>query len=166
MLLEPPYPDDTSSVLQVALAPTSPRGRSRGQPGNPTFKQLGCQILIGDLRHAVHEDSRRLAGVACPIAPPRRRCCSSRSCTRDTVGVSPHACQGLIPIPSGYRSAFIQSATRSAIIIVVALVFARITSGITEASTTRSPSRPWMWQNWSTTAIGSEAGPILHVPAE
>ena len=73
---------------------------------------------------------------------------------------------GLMAIPAVYRPAFIQSATRSAIIIVVALVFALITSGITEASTTRRPSRPCTRQNWSTTAIGSDAGPILHVPAE
>jgi len=35
-----------------------------------------------------------------------------------------------------------KSATRSAIIMVVALVLARITSGITDASATRSPSSP------------------------
>jgi len=73
---------------------------------------------------------------------------------------------GLMAIPAAYRPAFIQSATRSAIMIVVVLMFARITSGITEASTTRSPSSPCTQQNWSTTAIGSEVGPILHVPAE
>src|SRR2546428_517881 len=57
-----------------------------------------------------------------------------------------------------------KSATRSAIIMVVALVLARITSGITEASATRRPSRPYTRQYWSTTARGSEADPILQVP--
>ena len=41
-----------------------------------------------------------------------------------------------------YRPSLIQSATRSAIMMVVALVLARITSGITEASTTRKFSSP------------------------
>src|SRR5215470_11479194 len=57
-----------------------------------------------------------------------------------------------------------KSATRSAIIMVVALVLARITSGITDASATRSPSSPYTRQYWSTTARGSEAAPILQVP--
>ena len=63
-----------------------------------------------------------------------------------------------------YLPSLIQSATRSPIMIVLVLVLARITSGITEASTTRSPSRPWTWQNWSTTAIVPDGGPILQVP--
>src|SRR5262249_28253545 len=43
-------------------------------------------------------------------------------------------------------------------LLVVALVLARTTSGITQASTTLSPSRPWTLQYRSTTAIESEAG--------
>ena len=61
-------------------------------------------------------------------------------------------------------SYFIQSATRSAIIIVVALVLARMQSGNTDTSTTRRFSRPLTRQYWSTTAIESESGPILQVP--
>ncbi len=59
---------------------------------------------------------------------------------------------------------FIQSATRSAIIIVVALVLARMQSGRTDTSTTLSPSSPLTPQYWSTTAMESESGPILQVP--
>ena len=56
------------------------------------------------------------------------------------------------------------SAVRSPIIIVLALGLERTTLGMMEASTTRRPSSPWTEQNWSTTALGSEAGPILQVP--
>src|ERR1051326_2545528 len=55
----------------------------------------------------------------------------------------------------------IQAATRSAIMIVVALVLERVTLGMIEASTTRNPSIPCTRQYWSTTAMGSDAGPIL-----
>ena len=48
--------------------------------------------------------------------------------------------------------------------MVVQLVLARMTLGIIEASATLMPSRPWMLRCWSTTAIGSLAGPILQVP--
>src|SRR2546427_2201051 len=58
----------------------------------------------------------------------------------------------------------IQSAIRSAIMIVVALVLERVTLGMIEASTTRKPWIPCTRQYWSTTAMGSDAGPILHVP--
>src|ERR1700730_18659677 len=57
-----------------------------------------------------------------------------------------------------------KAATRSAIIMVGALVLPPTSVGITEASTTRSPCRPRTRQRWSTTAIGSLAGPILQVP--
>ncbi len=63
-----------------------------------------------------------------------------------------------------YLPCAIQSATRSPIMMEVALVLALITSGIIEASATRSPSRPRTPPNWSTTAMGSLSGPILHVP--
>ena len=43
---------------------------------------------------------------------------------------------------AAHLPSLIQSETRSAIIMVVALVLARITSGMTEASTTRRPSSP------------------------
>jgi len=43
---------------------------------------------------------------------------------------------------AAYFPSLIQSATRSAIMIVVALVLARTTSGMTEASTTRRPCSP------------------------
>ena len=54
----------------------------------------------------------------------------------------------------------------SAIMIVVAFVFARITSGITDASTTINPSTAYISQRGETTAIRSDNGPILHVPDE
>ena len=57
-------------------------------------------------------------------------------------------------------------ATFSAIMIVVAFVFARITSGITDASTTIRSSTAYISQRGETTAIESDAGPILHVPEE
>ena len=62
---------------------------------------------------------------------------------------------------AAYFPSLIQSATRSAIMIVVELVLARTTSGMTEASTTRRPWRPCTRQYWSTTAMVSDAGPIL-----
>ena len=77
----------------------------------------------------------------------------------------PHA---LCSKPAGWSAQCyhhrIQSATRSAIMIVVALVLERVTLGMIEASTTRSPSIPCTRQYWSTTAMASDAGPILHVP--
>ena len=58
------------------------------------------------------------------------------------------------------------SAAFSAIIIVVALVLARTTSSMIEASTTCRPFSPCTLRYWSTTAMWSEAGPILQVPDE
>ena len=63
-----------------------------------------------------------------------------------------------------YNCSFIKSATRSPIIMAVPLVPVQTMSGMMEVSTTRSPSSPWTQQYWSTTAVGSEAGPILQVP--
>jgi hypothetical protein len=60
----------------------------------------------------------------------------------------------------------IQSATRSASVIAVALVSARMTSGIAAAPTTRSRSRPGIRPCCSITAIGSAAGPALQAPEE
>ena len=48
--------------------------------------------------------------------------------------------------------------------MVVQLVLARMTSGITDASATRRASMPWTRQCWSTTAMASLSGPILQVP--
>ena len=55
-------------------------------------------------------------------------------------------------------------ATFSAIMIVVAFVFARITSGITDASTTIRSSTAYISQRGETTAIESDAGPHLARP--
>jgi len=63
-----------------------------------------------------------------------------------------------------YSPAFTKSAIRSPITIAVALVLARMQSGMIDASATRSASTPWTWPNWSTTAMLSDAGPILAVP--
>ena len=65
------------------------------------------------------------------------------------------------PRAYSYRPWRMKSAARSAIMMMVALVLARTMSGMTEASTTLRPSRPWTLQYWSTTAVGSESGPHL-----
>ena len=54
-------------------------------------------------------------------------------------------------------------ATRSPMVMVVTLVLARMQLGMMEASTTRRFSMPWMRPYWSTTDMGSLAGPILQV---
>ena len=59
-------------------------------------------------------------------------------------------------------AASIMSAAFSAIIMVGALVLPPISVGMTEASTTRSPSRPRTFSVGSTTAWASV--PILQVP--
>ena len=56
------------------------------------------------------------------------------------------------------------SATRSAIIMVVTLVLARTTSGMIDASATRRPATPRTRSLVSTTAMASSSGPILQVP--
>ena len=59
----------------------------------------------------------------------------------------------------------IQSTTRSPIMTTVAwLPPDLVIRGFTEASTTDNHCTPFTLQYWSTTAIGSESGPILHVP--
>ena len=44
------------------------------------------------------------------------------------------------------------------------MVLARMQLGMTDESATRSPRRPCTLPCWSTTAIASDEGPILHVP--
>lgn len=61
------------------------------------------------------------------------------------------------------QSSFIMSDAFSPIIIVGALVFPLTMVGIMEASTTLKPSMPYTFSLASTTASGSEAGPILQV---
>src|SRR5580700_521549 len=61
-------------------------------------------------------------------------------------------------------SSRIIAAPFSAIIMVGELVFPEVIAGITEASTTRRPSRPNTRSRSSTTASGSLLRPILAVP--
>ena len=56
------------------------------------------------------------------------------------------------------------SAAFSANMITGALMLPEGMVGITEASTTRSPSMPYTFRLGLTTAIGSSAAPILQVP--
>ena len=64
------------------------------------------------------------------------------------------------------KHSHIPAAIFSAIMMVVALVLARITSGIIEASMTIKSSTACISQRGETTAIGSDCGPILQVPDE
>ena len=48
--------------------------------------------------------------------------------------------------------------------MAVALVLALVTWGITDESATQIPLIPFTRHCWSTTAMGSESGPILQVP--
>ena len=66
--------------------------------------------------------------------------------------------------PGTHSPAVIQAAAFSAIIRVGELVLPLVMSGITPASTTRSPLMPRTRRCESTTAIGSSALPILVVP--
>ena len=58
----------------------------------------------------------------------------------------------------------IRLAAFSAMASTVAFRGALGITGMTEASATRSPASPCTRQCWSTTAKGSDAGPILQVP--
>src|SRR6202035_3640189 len=63
------------------------------------------------------------------------------------------------------QPAAIQSTTRSPIMITVAWAPPDLgMRGITDASATHRFWIPFTLQYWSTTAMGSPSGPILHVP--
>src|SRR5712692_8559015 len=68
--------------------------------------------------------------------------------------------------PTGHASSelVMKEAIRSATIIVGRFVFAAGMDGMIEASTTRSRAIPCTRPAWSTTAAGSPAGPMRHVP--
>ena len=57
-----------------------------------------------------------------------------------------------------------QSATRSPIIMAVALVLARVTWGMMDESATHRPLTPRTRHCWSVTAIASPSGPMRQVP--
>src|SRR5436190_4081712 len=63
-----------------------------------------------------------------------------------------------------YATSFTKSASRSPIMIEVKFVFAWLTTGMIEASPTQRFDIPRRRSFSSTTAIESDAGPILHVP--
>src|SRR5262245_62453807 len=76
---------------------------------------------------------------------------------------APPASQCAAELVHGHGSCM-KPATRSAIMMVGALVLPPTSVGITEASTTRRPTTPCTRQRLSTTAIGSVPRPILQVP--
>ena len=110
---------------------------------SPTLLEHKVRRAITSLPNARHQarqtagarHERTLFAVAC--MPWFGQAVAMR---RDQTSLPPRSVRPTFP--AVYRPAIIQSATRSAIIIVVALVLALTTSGITEASTTRSPSSP------------------------
>ena len=63
----------------------------------------------------------------------------------------------------GQPSALIKSAIFSAMLITVTLILALTQSGIMEASPTLRLLAPRTFPYWSTTAIGSDSGPIFAV---
>ena len=65
---------------------------------------------------------------------------------------------------SAYEYSLMKSAARSPIIMQVRLVLAWATVGMIEASPIQRFSMPWTRRCWSTTAMGSDIGPILQVP--
>src|SRR6266704_3489200 len=103
-------------------------------------------------RHVARDGTVLAEGPLCPI------------CHRGlgSVRLLPRVMCGLRD--ARYLPALRKSATRSPIIIVVALVLARMQSGMIEASAIRRLSSPCTRPYWSTTAMGSAAGPILQVP--
>jgi hypothetical protein len=137
------------------------RGRRRGaSPGSSRFsgRQAPSRLLFALPRP---RSCCRRSGIV--------RACRSgkRSREQEALGrgsqlsVASHAG---VWTPAAYASSRIQSATRSAIMMQVRLMFARGMAGMIEASTTRRFSTPRTQPYWSTTAIGLSAGPICAVP--
>ena len=87
-------------------------------------------------------------------APPVSEAFSQTASTEGSVGIrGSHLVSGGQTASFSRAPALIIAAPLSAIMIVGALVFVELTAGITEASTTRSASRPWTRSWSSTTAI-------------
>ena len=103
-----------------------------------------------------HESKRRIAtsfAVCLPSLPNAPFPLEKKGVEISSVRGAPHT----HPTPS-IAEAF------SAIMITGRFVFARVTQGMMEASATQRPSTPTTRQCSSTTASGSPAAPIRHVP--
>ena len=134
VLRQPIYEKDRlDPVDPAAHAGARPRSCSSSFPVG--YRHLAyVQTAIG------YDVKRDMPGLTGPevedLYAPRRRVARSRP-----AGVPPR--RSATPAAAGApRPARIRSAARSAIMITGALVLPRVISGITEASTTRSPSNP------------------------
>lgn len=160
---------------------TQVRGRRRWSLGGWVLRDIRCWRCCGRRRlllPAGRSGRRRLLNRCRRSKGPQHqeesrnqksRCIHAFKDIRkksDAKREAPYAARRVAPCrPCAWihRPCRIKSAALSAIIIVGAFVFPATTRGITEASTTRSPSIPRTRNLSSTTA--SSSLPILQVPA-